>query len=194
MSKAPSTASMKSTLEKIANLDFGVPKEALLEMSAKDVLDKVVTLAEKTLKPEQGPSVIELKAVEIHDFILSDFALAFAGNEEICEKLNGAGIKSPTGKEWSKSNVSKIMPMVKELLTKTMNAKNAPSVPAETEVISGDEVTQEVDAIEETNEVRDSADTKVEPEVIVATEAQTENQEDETDALLKELEELELTV
>lgn len=116
MSKEPTVAALKETLIKIANMDIGVTKEELLEMTGLDALDKIVTMVQATLNPVQEPSPMELKIKEIEEFVLRQPSLMFATNDAIGEALNEANILPPSGKPWTRSNVSKTMSVVKEHL------------------------------------------------------------------------------
>jgi hypothetical protein len=119
--KKPTAAGMQTALtlilEKVKALDtaFVSGDEAL------DTLIEIQDIADAALSPKAGPSAMELKTKEVANFILADFRLVFASNDEIGDKLNAAEILSPAGKPWSRSNVSKIMSGVKELIVDKMS-------------------------------------------------------------------------
>ncbi|MDE4297180.1 hypothetical protein PXK56_18510 [Phaeobacter gallaeciensis] len=144
MTKKPTTKSLTEALTKIAKMDIGVSKEELLEMSGIDALDYVVTIADEALNPKAGPTALELTTKEVADFIMKDFKLAFAQNDEIGDALNAAGILSPAGKPWTRSNVSKIMAGVKELIVASVGGE----APVKNELIVDGGATIKADKIE----------------------------------------------
>lgn len=150
MTKKPSATSMKAALEQIAGFDFEVEKLEMENMSHADALDMVVTLARDTLNPAQQPSAHDLKVDEVTDFVLKDFSLAFANNDTIGETLNKAGIFSPSGKPWTRSNVSKIMASVKERIVQNMNGGSAETVEQPTVEAVEAAATEEVEIVDVT--------------------------------------------
>lgn len=93
---------------------------------------QVVALAEEGLSTAPKVNAFEEKVKELTNFISDGrFQLLFAQHDDVVKTLNDAKILSPAGKEWTRSNVSKIMKPVRDAVTERMNA-SAPSGQAET--------------------------------------------------------------
>lgn len=107
--------SAKTALEQISTMSF---PENDGTMSSSDALSLVVDLALNTLNPHAKPSASELKAQEITQFVMGNFGLAFATNDDIAAALNTASITTPQGKEWTRGNISKVMIAVRENIVK----------------------------------------------------------------------------
>jgi hypothetical protein len=111
-----SKAQMLATLQRIIDFsDHDYPTDG-------EALKAVVEMASECLTEKKVNSFDE-KVKELTKFIMAgNFNLLFESHEDIAASLNSAGILSPSGKQWTRTNVSKILKPVREAVTERMNS------------------------------------------------------------------------
>ncbi len=190
--KKPTAAGMQTALtlilEKVKALDTA-------DCSGEDAIDTLIEIqdtADAALNPKAGPSAMELKTKEVANFILADFRLVFATNDEIGDALNAAEILSPAGKPWSRSNVSKIMSGVKELITAKMSPEAVASEAEEVEAAEAAEQPVEAPVADPVPEVAETPDPvpEVTPEPVAVEPEAAPDELSPEDELLAELDDL----
>ena len=173
----PTTASLKAALKKISVMDFG-PEVDVVTLGSSDALALIVDTALEALNPKSKPSAFDMKAKEVTDFIMANFNLAFAPNDEIAEALNAAGIKSPQGKDWTRSNISKILTASRENIVKQVQSSDSVSSVSDSAPVESASV--------DTSEAQE--DTVAQATSVVETES--DGSDTEIDAILSELDDL----
>lgn len=174
----------KATLKRISEMDF----EGVSEMSNSDALSVIVTLATETLNPKSKPSAFDLKTKEVADFVMADFKLAFATNDDIAVALNTAQILSPQGKDWTRFNISKTMTAVRDLLVARVDESKNPGMDAAQAAAPDVSDASDTQSGVETDAVAVEAPESVPETFVTASVTSVTDESDDIDDILSELE------